>query len=311
MAKSDQDFGRRSGISAAFGAQKQLKKQSGTDHHERGVDDGSSNLKDAVENGDSPSSASPLMNHPIPAVPAFHTRSELSYISHPFPSFPPLAQIRSTHDFYRSYLGISSSFSSQVVSTLMQDPAVHAAACMAAASLWPSEEIASSNTAAIAAATVAAASAWWAAIGLTPFFPPVHPSGFPFPPPPASFPAANAGQEKTAGHETHRAVVSSSSSSNLEEIEKNSSGFDDAKPSSDLEKAKVEKHGPSSCGSNAASSSSEIEAKDAAKQGQSQNLSAGEANGRRPRSGFCFNETWKEVSQQVIISCFVSLFNLC
>nr|QLF98939.1 CCA1 [Oncidium hybrid cultivar] len=312
MAISDQDFGRRSGIntelhglSAASCAQKQLKKQSGTDH-EQGVDDGS-NLKDTVENGDSPSTANPLMNHPIPAAPAFHTSSSLSYISHPFPSFLPFSQIRSTQDFYRSYLGISSPFSSQVLSTLMQDPAVHAAACMAAASLWPSEEIDSSNMAAIAAATVAAASAWWAATGLTPFFPHIPASNFPFPPPSPSFPVPNAGQtpqEKVERHETHQnssiadqpAILSSSaSSSNLEEIGKNSSGLSNAEPSSDAaEKAKIGKHGPSSCGSNTNSSGSEIETKDL----HSQNLSAGEANARRARSGLCFNETWREVSQQ-------------
>lgn len=98
----------------------------------------------------------------------------------------------------RSFQNISSTFSSLIVSTLLQNPAVHAAA-----SLWPSAEAETSlrSTAeflageipgrhmnptpsleAIAAVTVAAAAAaaWWAAQGLLPWFPPLV--GFAFAP---------------------------------------------------------------------------------------------------------------------------------
>lgn len=347
MTKSDQDLGRMSGIDVELhallassgkgetsGDQKQPKKQSGIDHYHEGHEakvmqttcvDGSS-LKATVENGDSPATATPLMNHPIPAAPAFHTCSGLSYISHPFPTFPPLAQLQSTEDLYQSFLGISSAFSSQIISTLMQNPANHAAACIAAALLWPSEEMDSSSMAAIAAVTVAAASAWWATNGLIPFFPPIHTSDFPFSPPAASFPVANTPQappKKIAKPETNQnsssadhqqaVVSSSSSSSNLDEIEKNSCNL---KQSSDaachnLENAKISKHGRSSCGSNTTSSSSEMETDAAAlekngetkdpveQQAHSQDLSAaGEVNARRARSSLYFNETWKEVSHQ-------------
>ncbi|KAI0491357.1 hypothetical protein KFK09_025617 [Dendrobium nobile] len=341
VTKSDKAPGRTSGInielhelSAGSGAHKQAEKQSESDH-KQGVQyhegqEAKGMQTTCIENGGSPSCA--FMNHTIPAVPApaFVTSSAMSFISHPFPTFPPFAQ-----DFYRSFLGFSSAFSSQIISTLQQNPTVHAAACTAAASLCPSEEVDSSSMSAIAAATVAAASAWWTTNGPFLFFPPIHASGFACSPPAISFPVVNtdqAPQEKmkekqeecqNSASANQQAVLSSSSSSQLEEGEqKFSNNF---KASSDvdvacrnLDRAKVSKPERSSCGSNT-TSSSEIETDAVLKkngetkdeegnQSHFQNLAAGEINNRRARSNLCFNETWKEVSQEGRLA-FEALFS--
>ncbi|XP_030454212.1 protein LATE ELONGATED HYPOCOTYL isoform X1 [Syzygium oleosum] len=115
-----------------------------------------------------------------------------------FPAFhPPFTPVHHNEDDYRSFLHLSSTFSSLIVSTLLQNPAAHAAASFAA-SLWPYPNVErsavdspvctqgtfpcrpSSSTpsmAALAAATVAAATAWWAAHGLLPLCAPLH-TGF-------------------------------------------------------------------------------------------------------------------------------------
>ncbi|KAL1220327.1 Protein LHY [Cardamine amara subsp. amara] len=84
-----------------------------------------------------------------------------------------------SQDDYRSFLQISSTFSNLIMSTLLQNPAAHAAATFAA-SVWPYANVGNSgdssmqmsssppSIAAIAAATVAAATAWWASHGLLP-----------------------------------------------------------------------------------------------------------------------------------------------
>ncbi|XP_045794840.1 protein LATE ELONGATED HYPOCOTYL isoform X1 [Trifolium pratense] len=114
-----------------------------------------------------------------------------SSIHQSFPPCPPFAQ--HNHDDYQSFLNMSSTFSSLLVSTLQQHPAAHAAASFAA-TFWPYANIESSadspacsqgafpsrqigsppGVAAIAAATVAAATAWWAAHGLLPLCAPLH-----------------------------------------------------------------------------------------------------------------------------------------
>lgn len=145
--------------------------------------------------------AKPALNPTIPSTSEINTRSGISSVHQPFPTFPPFPQFLSNPDAYRPFHNISSAFSSLILSTLIQNPAVHAAACVAA-SFWPSAGLdasmdSSSETvhgglparhmnptqsmAAIAAATVAAASAWWATQGLLPMHPPLH-SGFAFAP---------------------------------------------------------------------------------------------------------------------------------
>ncbi|GKV49392.1 hypothetical protein SLEP1_g56146 [Rubroshorea leprosula] len=118
-----------------------------------------------------------------------------------FPSFhPPLTPIGPDQEDYRSFLHMTTTFSNLIVSSLLQNPAAHAAASFAA-SFWPYSNMETSvdspacsqgslpsrqmNStpcmAAIAAATVTAATAWWAAHGLLPVCSPLH-NGFPCPP---------------------------------------------------------------------------------------------------------------------------------
>ncbi|KAK4267096.1 hypothetical protein QN277_023929 [Acacia crassicarpa] len=123
-----------------------------------------------------------------------------SSIHQSFPAYPsPFPQIHQNQDHYQSFLQMSSAFSSLIVSTLLQNPAAHAAASFAA-TFWPYANIETSadspaslqgafpsgqigsppSMAAIAAATVAAAAAWWAAHGFLPLCAPFH-SAFPCP----------------------------------------------------------------------------------------------------------------------------------
>ncbi|CAJ1950573.1 unnamed protein product [Sphenostylis stenocarpa] len=145
-----------------------------------------------------------------------------SSVHQSFPPYPPFTQ--HNQDDYQSFLHMSSTFSNLIVSTLVQNPAAHAAASFAA-TFWPyanpepsadsprcsqggftSRQIGSPpSVAAIAAATVAAATAWWAAHGLLPLCAPLHTA---FACPPASVtavpsmntaeaPALKAEQEKS------------------------------------------------------------------------------------------------------------------
>nr|KJB49645.1 hypothetical protein B456_008G131800 [Gossypium raimondii] len=108
----------------------------------------------------------------------------------------PFIHLRPDQEEYRSFLHVSSTFSNLIVSTLLQNPAAHAAASFAA-TFWPYANVESSgdspanelrgfpstqtnsapSMAAIAAATVAAATAWWTAHGLLPVCAPLH-TGF-------------------------------------------------------------------------------------------------------------------------------------
>ncbi|KAL1541214.1 CCA tRNA nucleotidyltransferase, mitochondrial [Salvia divinorum] len=99
-----------------------------------------------------------------------------------------------SQDDYQSFLHISTTFSSLIVSALSQNPFVYAVASFAAAS-WPSLNVEATvkpsttsvvafqtrpvsttpSLAALAATTTAAATAWWAAHGLLPLCAPYHP----------------------------------------------------------------------------------------------------------------------------------------
>lgn len=156
-----------------------------------------------VDNLGVPSNVNPFTTPIISGIPAAYASS--TTIPPLVQSFPPFTQFCSVPGAaYRSFMNISSSFSSLILSTLLQNPAVHAAACLAA-SFFPSsgaDAAANSTTAevfggevpgrhmnaipsmtAIAAATVAAATAWWATHGLLPLFPPNFQSGLTFTPP--------------------------------------------------------------------------------------------------------------------------------
>ncbi|XP_021748820.1 protein LHY-like isoform X1 [Chenopodium quinoa] len=133
-------------------------------------------------------------------------------------SHPPFSPFPNSQENY-SFLQMSSTFSSMIVSALVQNPAAHAAASFAA-SFWPCPNVGNSanspagsnggfpprpmnsapSVAAIAAATVAAATAWWAAHGLLPLCAPLH-GGYSFPPASATAPLANFGQTPPANEE--------------------------------------------------------------------------------------------------------------
>ncbi|XP_009335251.2 protein LATE ELONGATED HYPOCOTYL [Pyrus x bretschneideri] len=117
-----------------------------------------------------------------------------STIHQSFPAFhPPFTPFHHGQKDYQSFHHISSTFSSLIVSSLLQNPAAHAAASFAA-TFWPYANVENTedspacssaggfpptsppSMAAIAAATVAAATAWWAAHGLLPLCAPVQTS---------------------------------------------------------------------------------------------------------------------------------------
>ncbi|RWW22944.1 hypothetical protein GW17_00012828 [Ensete ventricosum] len=148
------------------------------------------------------------MNPDASAIPVQNI-SRVNSMHHPFPGCTPFTHSHSSQDVYRSFLNISSTFSSFILSTLLQNPAVHAAARLAASSC-PSAEVEASlqstpvfvagerhinptpGLEAIAAVTVAAAAAWWRAHGLLPWFPP---AAFVFSPPYATtIPSADTAQ---------------------------------------------------------------------------------------------------------------------
>lgn len=162
-----------------------------------------------------------LSNPTVSAVVESQTSTSRSTNHHPlFPNFhPPFSQVPNTQEDYSSFLQMSATFSSMIVSALLQNPAAHAAASFAA-SFWPCpnmENTAPSPTglnagfpprpmgpapsvAAIAAATVAAATAWWAAHGLLPLCAPLH-SGFSCPPNSTTAPSANFAQAPVTNEE--------------------------------------------------------------------------------------------------------------
>lgn len=160
-----------------------------------------------------------VFNHP-PASAAVESQNSTSRSTnhHMFPTFhPPFAPFPNIQENYSSFLQMSSTFSSLIVSALLQNPAAHAAASFAA-SFWPCSNMDTTastpvtngfeprpvnqapSMAAIAAATVAAATAWWAAHGLLPMCSPLHP-GFTWPSPSATTPFTNLTQTQPAYEE--------------------------------------------------------------------------------------------------------------
>ncbi|KAF8712952.1 hypothetical protein HU200_028739 [Digitaria exilis] len=149
-------------------------------------------------------STNPCMHPMLSADQKFDFSTTSQPFPHNYAAFAPMMQCNCNHDTYKSFVNMSSTFSSMLVSTLLSNPAVHAAARVAA-SYWPAAE---GNTpidpnqenpaegaqgrnigsppsmASMVAATVAAASAWWATQGLLPFFAP--PMAFPFVPAPSA-----------------------------------------------------------------------------------------------------------------------------
>lgn len=136
-----------------------------------------------------------LFTNPAASATTVHQNNvPRSSVHQSFPAFhTPFTPICNNQDDYRPFLHISPAFSSLIVSTLMQNPAAHAAASFAS-TFWPHTNVETSaespagtqgsfplrqmgstpSMAAIATATVAAATAWWAAHGLLPLCAPLH-----------------------------------------------------------------------------------------------------------------------------------------
>ncbi|VAI87751.1 unnamed protein product [Triticum turgidum subsp. durum] len=289
--------------------------------------------------------------HPtLPVDPKIGSSSTAQPFPHNYAGFAPTMQCHCNQDANRSSLNMSSTFSNMLVSTLLSNPTVHAAARLAA-SYWPAadsnipvgpnQEVFAENAqgrhigsppsmASVVAATVAAASAWWATQGLLPLFAP--PMAFPFVPvPTASFPIAdvqratencpvdNAPKECQVAQEQGQpeAMIVGASSGSDE------SGKGEVSPHTD----KVETTPPtgaetsdafgnkkkqdrSSCGSNTPSSSdveaehvpeNQDQANDKTQQACCSNSSAGDMNHRRFRNISSTNDSWKEVSEEVVV----------
>ncbi|GAA0145263.1 chromatin/chromatin-binding, or -regulatory protein [Lithospermum erythrorhizon] len=136
-----------------------------------------------------------ISGNPTFSAPEHQSSAPTSSIHQSFRNFPTFPPTQNQTD-YRAYANVSSTFSSLVVSALLQNPAAHAAASFAA-SFWPCATMESPgeensmgegypsqhirvapSMAAIAGATVAAATAWWAANGLLPFCTPFNAAAF-------------------------------------------------------------------------------------------------------------------------------------
>ncbi|KAL8251128.1 hypothetical protein R6Q59_034821 [Mikania micrantha] len=215
------------------------------------------------------------------------------------PLFTPFSD---NQESYRSFLHFSSTISGLIVSSLLQNPAAHAAASFAAKFWHPVNTDASSaysfskdheaNTTpsmtAIAAATVAAATAWWSAHGLLPVCSPFYHGGHScrFGTPVDGNLAYN-GRDKAAPED-----VLQGEKMDEEKIE----SATDLSSSSKLTDAgkQVDR---SSCGSNT-TSSSEIETDVLKKHGketlETKASDVKESISRRGRNTITPNESWKE-----------------
>ncbi|KAK9743237.1 hypothetical protein RND81_03G226600 [Saponaria officinalis] len=246
------------------------------------------------------------------------------------PSHNPLPN---SQEDYSSYLQMSSTFSSLILSVLLQNPAAYAAAS-SAASLWPTTNVESSGNnrgfssrpthpapsmASIAAATVAAATAWWAAHGLLPLCAP-FPAGFPFTPASVASPFANVGHTTAANdkknNQQHSASKSSATSSSsdsgnsgkLMDIGVEPTNAEEVPPineQKDTSKVKNKQVDRSSCGSNTPSGSDvETDALGKNDKGNEEskepeeNHAASDLSGRRIRIFGNTNDNWKEVSEE-------------
>jgi hypothetical protein len=198
--------------------------------------------------------ANPGNNQHCPHIP-------LSFLGYPgFSPFLSNCHCNNQDATYISFLKTSSTFTSLLMSTLLQNPAVHAAARLAA-SYWTSPVEADGTNAmdsqnpnpslaAIAAATVAAASAWWAAHGLLPLFPPI---AVPFAPGPTNVtPESQANQN----HEKNSIIPDLPKEDACDSDESAKGEKKDSRPTILTSGSNKKKNqDPSSCGSNTPSSS--------------------------------------------------------
>ncbi|KAI3726243.1 hypothetical protein L1987_66040 [Smallanthus sonchifolius] len=259
------------------------------------------------------------------------------------PLFNPFSD---NQESYRSFLHFSSTISSLIVSTLLQNPAAHAAASFAAKFWHPVNSEASSadsfsrdqlnpepttpSMAAIAAATVAAATAWWSAHGLLPVCTPFYQGGYSCTfETPIDGNLVNSGRDKAPSEgvlqeekmdaaKTESAAYLSSSEDSEKKLNTEAIPVDttEAAPAGELHdssrltnvKKQVDR---SSSGSNTISSS-EIETDALGKHVKEMEENKGsdvkEPNSRRGRSTITLNESWKEVSEEGRLA-FQALFS--
>ncbi|KAI3760896.1 hypothetical protein L1987_51298 [Smallanthus sonchifolius] len=247
------------------------------------------------------------------------------------PIFTPFSD---NQENYRSFIHFSSTISSLIVSSLLQNPAAHAAASFAAKFYHPANTEASSadsfsrdqlnpwstpSLAAIAAATVAAATAWWSAHGPLPVCPPIFPGGysctFQTPVDGNQARVANNGREKASSEsglqeekmdaeKTESAADLSSSEDSDEKLNTEVHPVDtkEMAPVVDSSKTNLGKQvDRSSCGSSTISSS-EIETdaleKHVKEMQETNGSDANEPIYRRGRNIINPNESWKEVSEE-------------
>lgn len=272
--------------------------------------------------------------------------SSSSSVHQTFPTFHPPFTTPSRHneENYHSILHFSSVFSGLILSNLLQNPAAHAAATLAA-SFWPgtnmemspdshSEDLRSRQLnpppgmAAIAAATVAAATSWWAANGMLPLCAPALDTDFTCTPSSAARTSARDTDQPSEEHKdkTEEPIVSSSDSeenrgaNSMRELKtanhekKIVGGSTDVNdPNGTKSRKQVDR---SSCGSNTPSSSdmeTDVLEKDNLKEDRKEppDLSleaAGDSSIRHIRCINNMNESWKEVSEEGRLA-FQALFS--
>ncbi|PWA70806.1 late elongated hypocotyl [Artemisia annua] len=281
-----------------------------------------------------------IVNKAASATTSVHQNNASSY-----PTFHPLfTPFSNNQENHRSFLHVSSTVSSLIVSSLLQNPAAHAAASFAATFWHPEASSGDSlsrdhpeppSMAAIAAATVAAATAWWAAHGLLPVCTPFYP-GYATSPYSCGTPT-DANQERVANNGTSEVVLQEekteaektqglpkgspdqSSSDDTDGKLNTELSPDDTAPVAEVHDsttANIRKQvDRSSCGSNT-TSSSEIETDALEKHGKEKeeakvsdvNLSCNDTMFRRSRGIINPNESWKEVSEEGRIA-FQALFS--
>ncbi|CAL9085503.1 unnamed protein product [Musa textilis] len=206
------------------------------------------------------------------------------------PWFSPLTRYQSNQDACDSFLNISSTFSTLIISTLLQNPSVHAAACLAA-SFWPSPEVDASlqssppahmkpspTMTSVVAATVGAATAWWAAQGALPWFPHFT-FAFTSAPPTRAQPVEMV-QEPERRHDASFQVKASEINNSPSLL---AGGVNDLR-------SNRKQH--LSCGSNDAANNETVDKE--AEEAFFTNTSVPEINRRRLRSSASTDEPWKE-----------------
>ncbi|XP_076931840.1 protein LATE ELONGATED HYPOCOTYL-like [Bidens hawaiensis] len=233
---------------------------------------------------------------------------------------PYFAPFSDNQDSYKSFLHVSSTIPSLIVSSLLQNPSAHAAASYAAKFWHPEASSADSysrdqlnpSMIAIATATVAAATAWWSAHGLLPVCTPFYQGGYS-----CAFGTPGDGnlvnkapsegvlrEEKMDADKTESAADLSSS----EDSEKNLNEVipvDTNETVLVVDSRKLTGLGKqvdrSSCGSNTTSSSeidTNILEKDEKETEETKVADVKEPISRRGRNAIAPNESWKEVSEE-------------